>query len=194
MNHTEEFKKAKSLQLKLFWQNPIYRKMQVASHIGLVSPKKGRHGDTEYALDQKWISAVFERDSFTCRRCSRVFTHASSELHAHHIYRREDFHELRFEISNGIALCVKCHKIIDHVTKDLEIVIAFTETCITANMFITESNASEIMEMLSNMAEALRIERIRKRLLLRGNDVKFVSKLKSEVSLSKNTIPVFRER
>lgn len=54
-----------------------------------------------------WRKDVFERDNYTCRKCNQK----GGVLNAHHIKRFSDYPELRTELSNGITLCVECHKI-----------------------------------------------------------------------------------
>ena len=53
----------------------------------------------------KWVNAVLSRDQATCQHCGAD----DVELHAHHIKSYRDNPELRFEISNGLTLCYKCH-------------------------------------------------------------------------------------
>ena len=54
---------------------------------------------------QEWRTAVFKRDRFCCKKCGE-----GGRLHAHHKYNYSDFPHLRFEVSNGVALCVPCHR------------------------------------------------------------------------------------
>jgi len=53
-----------------------------------------------------WRSIVFKRDNYTCQKC---FVKGGS-LNAHHIKRFATHPELRTEISNGLTLCVQCHR------------------------------------------------------------------------------------
>jgi hypothetical protein len=55
---------------------------------------------------KEWRISVFERDKYTCVDCGKL----GGTLHAHHILPFATHKELRFEITNGKTLCVKCHK------------------------------------------------------------------------------------
>lgn len=54
----------------------------------------------------EWRKAVFERDGFTCQICGQV----GGGLQAHHIKRWSTNVNERYQVSNGITLCKKCHK------------------------------------------------------------------------------------
>lgn len=53
----------------------------------------------------KWVNAVIGRDAATCQHCGVT----EVEMHAHHIKSYKDHPELRFDVSNGITLCFRCH-------------------------------------------------------------------------------------
>jgi len=57
------------------------------------------------AEGMKWRRQVFERDNYTCKECGQ----RGRQLNAHHIFSYKYFPELRFELDNGITLCVLCH-------------------------------------------------------------------------------------
>lgn len=57
-----------------------------------------------------WRKAVFERDDYTCQECGQY----GYTLHAHHLKDWANHPDLRFEVSNGITLCARCHKEIYH--------------------------------------------------------------------------------
>jgi hypothetical protein len=57
----------------------------------------------EYA---DWRKAVFERDNFTCQMCGQV----GGGLQAHHIKQWSTNVDERYQVSNGVTLCEKCHK------------------------------------------------------------------------------------
>lgn len=63
--------------------------------------QKDRHKGTQYA---RWRKQVFERDNYTCQDCG-----ATGYLNAHHLLSWVNFPELRFDINNGITVCVSCH-------------------------------------------------------------------------------------
>jgi len=52
-----------------------------------------------------WARAVLSRDKATCQHCGI----SGVELHAHHVKLFADFPDLRWEVSNGLTLCYKCH-------------------------------------------------------------------------------------
>lgn len=54
---------------------------------------------------QFWRKSVFERDGYVCKMCGQ-----RKQLNAHHVQLWSENEKLRFDISNGITLCVDCHK------------------------------------------------------------------------------------
>ena len=59
---------------------------------------------------KEWRKQVFERDKYTCRKCNLKCGYGKTiKLHAHHIKSFAKYPELRFEVSNGLTLCKKCH-------------------------------------------------------------------------------------
>jgi len=53
----------------------------------------------------EWRRAVFKRDNYVCQLCHKK----GGRLNAHHIDCFSERPELRFDIMNGITLCVECH-------------------------------------------------------------------------------------
>ena len=60
---------------------------------------------------KNWRIDVFKRDDFTCQDCGYRNGDGTvrKDLNAHHIVRWIDSIELRYEIDNGMTLCVPCH-------------------------------------------------------------------------------------
>ena len=52
----------------------------------------------------RWRIGVFKRDNYSCKHCG-----CKKELQAHHIKSYADYELLRFDINNGITLCIDCH-------------------------------------------------------------------------------------
>lgn len=65
-------------------------------------PNKKKHRGNLHA---KWQNAVISRDNGVCQDCGAT----NIELHAHHIKPYKSFPDLRYDVSNGITLCYKCH-------------------------------------------------------------------------------------
>lgn len=53
----------------------------------------------------RWRTDVYQRDKYTCQRCKAK----GVTLHAHHIRPFATHPGLRFDVQNGITLCVPCH-------------------------------------------------------------------------------------
>ena len=59
----------------------------------------------------KWRKEVFERDNYTCERCGiKSGLGKGVILHPHHKKSYTYFKQLRYELSNGVTLCICCHK------------------------------------------------------------------------------------
>lgn len=53
----------------------------------------------------RWRRAVVSRDGGRCRRCG-----GRGQVHAHHLRSWAENPDLRFDIDNGVTLCVECHE------------------------------------------------------------------------------------
>lgn len=79
---------------------------------GVASENQIQRKSKEY---QKWRKAVFQREKYTCNVCK----HHGKGLEAHHRKHWAHRPEIRFDVSNGITLCKKCHRIIHQWSKRL---------------------------------------------------------------------------
>lgn len=91
------------------------RQKQSAARRGLfIGPKNPnwrggiqlRHPERNRYRSKMWVKAVKDRDCWKCVECGAI-----DRLHAHHIKRWKDYPELRYEVSNGVTLCHKCHEL-----------------------------------------------------------------------------------
>lgn len=55
---------------------------------------------------KNWRNAVLKRDNYMCQNCG-----ATDKLHAHHIKPWASHPDSRFDIDNGLTLCVDCHRL-----------------------------------------------------------------------------------
>lgn len=66
-----------------------------------------RYYHLQDAKYKNWRSNVFERDNWTCQTCGK----RGCYLEPHHIKGWAKYSELRYELSNGVSLCIECHKL-----------------------------------------------------------------------------------
>ncbi len=82
-------------------------------------PKKEEHNNFKKELDRSyrarhrlyyentvWRNSVFKRDDYTCQVCNKK----GFKIQAHHIENYSSNKEKRFDINNGVTLCIDCHK------------------------------------------------------------------------------------
>lgn len=60
-----------------------------------------------FAETKIWRKSVYERDNYTCQICGDS---KGGNLNAHHLDGWDWCREKRFDINNGVTLCIKCHK------------------------------------------------------------------------------------
>ena len=58
----------------------------------------------------EWRKSVFKRDNYTCQKCGKKSKKGEyAYLTVHHIKQFAQYPELRFDINNGLTLCLNCH-------------------------------------------------------------------------------------
>jgi hypothetical protein len=86
-----------------------HEKMRGLSHWnwkGGVNRKNHRRETKQY---KEWRLSVYRRDHFKCQDCGK---HCNQKnIVAHHLKGWSKYPKLRYEISNGITLCRKCHRL-----------------------------------------------------------------------------------
>jgi predicted phage replisome organizer len=55
---------------------------------------------------REWRNSVFKRDRYACQSCGAK----GARIEAHHIKPWATSVDKRFEVENGLTLCVKCHR------------------------------------------------------------------------------------
>jgi hypothetical protein len=78
-----------------------YCSLACAGYARRLTNQKGRNSWRTIA----WRQEVFERDQYTCQHCGQ----RGGELNAHHIKGWTKYPHLRFDLGNGLTLCVNCH-------------------------------------------------------------------------------------
>lgn len=53
---------------------------------------------------KRWREKVLDRDRYTCTTCG-----SKNRLHSHHIIKWKDDETKRFDVGNGLTLCISCH-------------------------------------------------------------------------------------
>lgn len=98
---------------QIFRYNNIGKSLNVLEEAGLIIREETRikvikvwidkhdRNSTEY---KQWRIEVFTRDGFKCTNCG-----TANDIQAHHIKHWKDNKRERYEVSNGLTLCRKCH-------------------------------------------------------------------------------------
>jgi len=68
--------------------------------------RKQRKRRTSDPRNKKWRKKVFKKNNYTCQKCSI----RGGDLRGHHIKNWSSNKKLRYVVSNGITLCLNCHK------------------------------------------------------------------------------------
>ena len=68
---------------------------------GITSENEKLRNSVEY---KNWQQEVYKRDDYCCQICNK-----KKDINAHHLWSWKEYPELRFDITNGITLCKKCH-------------------------------------------------------------------------------------
>ena len=103
--HSDDEYKARQRVLILAKGNkpPVYHKENHPRWKGGITSQN--RVDRASLKSKNWRRAVFDAFGYRCGDCGVKGIH----LHAHHIKPWSEYPEFRYELSNGIALCVPCH-------------------------------------------------------------------------------------
>lgn len=122
--HSEETKKKMSEQKKI--NNPMFNEetckkvSKTRIRLGLgrgeksgnwkggITPENNKiRNNIRY---KRWRLKVFKRDKYTCRTCGEKSSKNNTiYITAHHIKQFAKYPKLRYLVSNGLTLCIKCH-------------------------------------------------------------------------------------
>lgn len=76
---------------------------EVWSWKGGITPEDKRiRKSVEY---NEWRNAVYQKDNYICQCCGKV----GIQFNAHHIKAFSKYTKLRFDVNNGITMCLDCH-------------------------------------------------------------------------------------
>ena len=76
-----------------------------------IRPRK-RYYHTRDERYMRWRSKVFERNNWVCQTCDkRSQVGERIYLEPHHIKGWTKYPKLRYEVENGITLCLECHRL-----------------------------------------------------------------------------------
>jgi len=113
--HTKEWKVNASARLKQ--NNPSFNmaikekiSKSLLSYWDEIGRKAKRYHHARNTKYKEWRDTVFKRDDYTCRDCGKK----GEYLEAHHIKSWSKYPQLRYDITNGLTLCKKCHKRTDN--------------------------------------------------------------------------------
>ena len=86
----------------MIYKKPIYPK----------KTSKRNYHDKNY---KDWRKKVYARDKYKCQWPGCTY---KTRLNAHHIHKWASYEALRFNINNGITLCVFHHKLVKNHEED----------------------------------------------------------------------------
>lgn len=72
--------------------------------LGIVFRVERLSGQRYSPQAHEWREAIFRRDGFRCAECG-----ARGRLNAHHLVAWSEAPESRYDLANGITLCIDCH-------------------------------------------------------------------------------------
>ena len=110
--HTEEWKRKKAEEMKgnKRWDNPVCKKNQFTkghAYLGAEGEKHHRWGGggRNSKAWKTWRGLVLKKAGNKCETCGE----SKKQLVAHHIKAWRKYPKIKFSVSNGMALCRKCH-------------------------------------------------------------------------------------
>lgn len=59
----------------------------------------------------EWSRQIKVRDNYTCQLCSRY----GIPLNSHHLNSWDLFVNQRYDLNNGLTLCMRCHELFHHI-------------------------------------------------------------------------------
>lgn len=111
-NKKEKIKRVCKTCDRIFYEFPYKINQSKGFYCSIKCYKIARHNpdtpllkaERESREYKNWLKKVFERDGYICQNCGK-----GGYLEAHHILGFKEHAQSRFDVSNGITLCRKCH-------------------------------------------------------------------------------------
>jgi len=123
----------------------------------------------EQIKDGRWQRKrleIMQRDDFKCNICNEV-----NKLHVHHLYYKPNAKIWEYDNETLVTVCDNCHELLHKELGKISGLIAFK--MLRSNIDILELYDVDNLEWLSENIKSKEIERIRKKITINGEKLRF---------------------